>query len=84
MTAPNAQSGLYKKYSVTRTDGRAVGRCIVLELEDRRTWPALLTWADTVEAEGDVRLATDVRRWVITAQDIARMDAHIEGSGAAS
>lgn len=66
-----AQQGLYRKYQVTRTDGVGVGRCIVLELDDERTWPALLTWANTVEADGNIQLATDVRRWVITAQNIA-------------
>jgi hypothetical protein len=56
--------GIYDKYEVYRTDGKGIGRCIVLELRDPNTWAALLTWADTVEAAGNAQLAADVRRWV--------------------
>lgn len=68
------ERGIYDKYRVERTDGRGVGRCVVLELDDPNTWDALLTWANSVEAEGYVALATDVRKWVLTAQDIERVD----------
>lgn len=56
--------GLIEKYRVERTDGKAVGQCFVLEVEDPNTWGALLTWADTVQADGYQALADDVRALV--------------------
>lgn len=61
----NRDIGLIDKYYVERRDGRPVqGRCIVLEFGDPNAWPALLTWADSVEADGYQQLADDVRNVV--------------------
>ena len=61
---------LYDKYLVERTDGKPLkgGRCIVLEIGDPTAWPALRTWADSVEAEGHTVLAVDVRALVLAAE----------------
>lgn len=77
--ADTTERGLYEKYRVERTDGKGVGRCIVLELDDRNSWPALLTWAETVEAEGYVALAADVRAWVLQAEKLANLPDSYEG-----
>lgn len=59
--------GLKHKYDVSRVDGRPIELgCIVLEFSDSRAWPALLTWASTVEEAGYHQLAKDVRRGVET------------------
>lgn len=71
--------GLFAKYRVERIDGKGVGRCFVMELDDPNTWPALLTYAETVEAEGYVALATDVRNWILTAEKIADLPDSYEG-----
>lgn len=56
------QSGLTKKYKVERVDGKDLkgGMAFVLELGDPNAWPALLTYARTVRAQGCVRLAEDI------------------------
>lgn len=69
---PKRERGLYGKYRVERVDGKGIDRCIVLELHDPNSWDALLTWANTVEVDGYVQLAADVRKWVITEQNIAK------------
>lgn len=56
--------GLNHRYIVERVDGAPVGHAIVLELKDPNSWPALLTWADTVQADGYFRLALEVRQMV--------------------
>jgi len=56
------EEGLKHKYNVERTDGKSLGSCIVLEIDDPNAWPALRVWADTVEADGYEKLAEDVRR----------------------
>lgn len=56
--------GLYVKYAVHRLDGKDIGQCFVLELDDEKTWPALLVWAQTVEVHGNLLLADDIRRLV--------------------
>jgi hypothetical protein len=71
--------GLYGKYRVERFDGKGIGRCIVLELDDPNTWPALKVWADTVEDRGFGPLAADVRKWIAVEESIARVDATIVG-----
>jgi ribosomal protein L37AE/L43A len=53
--------GMYAKYRVKRLDGKEMDSCIVLELTDPNSWPALRTWADTVEADGYVPLAAEMR-----------------------
>lgn len=64
------ERGLYGKYRVERVDGKHVGRCFVLELDDRKTWSALLTWAESVEAEGNATLAADVRKAVLAREHV--------------
>lgn len=55
------KTGLYRKYNVTRTDGKPiVGECFVLQVSDPNTHPALLTWAKTVRLAGYWELANDV------------------------
>ncbi len=58
------EMGLFGKYRVERVDGKSIDRCIVLELHDPNSWPALRVWADTVEADGYTALAHDVRDWI--------------------
>lgn len=62
--ADDPTRGLYEKYSIARTDGKPVGPCIVLELDDPNSLPAIATFADTVEAAGYGLLAGDLRRLV--------------------
>lgn len=76
---PDTERGWYRKYDVKRTDGKYLGPCFVLELEDPKTWPALLTFAETVEAEGNVQLATDIRRRVLNEERIAALPDSYEG-----
>lgn len=52
--------GLYHKYRVERTDGKPVGFCLVLELEDQGTWQAMRQYAATVRQQGFVALASDI------------------------
>lgn len=55
--------GLTNKYNVQRIDGRPVGKCIVLEYEDDpNTYPAILAFAESVEADGYRALADDLRK----------------------
>jgi hypothetical protein len=75
----SGQRGLHQKYRVERLDGKHVGRCIVLELDDSNTWDALLIYANTVESNGNVALATDVRRWVIQEQKLTDLPDSYEG-----
>ena len=56
---------LYEKYRVERTDGRHVGPCFVLEVDDPKTWTALLTWAETLDQEGRKELAAQIRKTVL-------------------
>lgn len=64
-------TGLYEKYRVERNDGKGItGGCIVLEFGDPNAWDALLIWANTVEADGYVQLAADVRKRVLTYQRV--------------
>lgn len=51
--------GLYGKYKIERTDGRPVGQCIVLEVDDPNTWNAITVWAATVLREGYQVLGLD-------------------------
>lgn len=57
--------GVYEKYEVIRLDGKGVGECFVLELDDERTWDALMVWANTVEADGNAELANGIRQQVL-------------------
>ena len=61
--ADQKDRGLYGKYLVERVDGKPLkgGMCIVLEVGDPNAHEALHIWADTVEADGYVQLAEDVR-----------------------
>jgi hypothetical protein len=59
--------GMYKKYDVSRMDGRPMGRAIVLEIDDPNSWPALLVWSLTVLAAGYEALAEDVTETVTDA-----------------
>lgn len=57
---------LYQKYAVSRMDRQEIGvhGCIVLEIDDAKSHPALLVWAATMEATGRPYLADDVRKLV--------------------
>ncbi len=64
------QQGLVEKYRVERRDGKPLkGGCIVLEFGDPTAWPAIKTWANTVEADGYSVLAADVRARLDAAAD---------------
>lgn len=58
--------GLYGKYYVERVDGKPIkgGECIVLEVGDPNTHPAILAFADSVESDGYSALADDLRSLV--------------------
>lgn len=61
--------GLYEKYRVERTDGKGMMLgCFVLEFDDPKAWPALLTYANEVEAAGNATLAADLRKRVLMIQ----------------
>lgn len=66
-----AESALYEKYRVERTDGRHVGPCFVLELDNSLAWIALLTWAETLDQEGQTNLAAQVRKRVLVRMNVA-------------
>lgn len=73
MTEPR---GLYHKFGVRRRDnGATVTSCVVLSLGDPEAQPALMVWADTVEAGGNVGLARDIRA------AIAEINDELEGGG---
>lgn len=74
------KQGLYGKYRVERSDGRPLnGGWFVLELGDRKAWPALLAYADAAEADGNTALAADLRamvdkaRYVDQVKSVARL-----------
>lgn len=52
--------GLYNKYKVEREDGQPVGQCIVLELDDLKTHPAVVALAGSVLAHGYQELSDDL------------------------
>lgn len=52
--------GLYDKYIVERTDGKTLGPCVVLELDDPNSWEALTLWSNTVRKAGYEELGLDV------------------------
>ena len=55
-------TGLEKRYNVHRVDGKPIKcGCIVLEFDDSKAQPALLVWADSMEAAGYATVAADVR-----------------------
>lgn len=62
-------AGLQARYRVERTDGKPVGKCIVLEVDDPNSWPAIAAWAVSVAADGYGALAQDVRALLADAQD---------------
>jgi len=65
--------GLYPKYEVFRKDGKSIPQgCVVLPFDDPNSWPALLVWANTVESDGYVELAKDVRRLLANASNNKR------------
>lgn len=68
--------GLYNKYIVDRVDGKEVGRCFVLELDDPLTWLALKQWAGDLWVAGYENLANDIYD-AVEAQDWASHHASI-------
>lgn len=62
----NKQEGLQERYEVKRLDGKPLkgDRCIVLEVGDPNAKPAINTFAKTVEEQGYVQLAEDLRELV--------------------
>lgn len=58
--ADDKEKGLYNKYNVTRTDGKPVGECIVLEMDDPYTWLAIRVFADRMKACGYNKLYKDL------------------------
>lgn len=65
------EKGLFQKYHVTRTDGKPVDWCFVLELKDEYARIALETYADQCEAEYP-DLADDLRQKVFEYEEIAK------------
>lgn len=63
-SGPNDSKGLYRKYRVERRDGKPLkgGQAIVLEVGDPKAWAAIATFAESVEAAGNPKLAADLRR----------------------
>lgn len=74
--ADDKSRGLYEKYRVERTDGKTVGPCIVLELDDPNSWEALILWCNTVRRAGYEELGLDVMQQVAT-----RWTAHVKAAG---
>lgn len=54
------EKGLYKKYNVSRTDGKPVGDCIVLEFEDSVARDGIAAWADSLRRQGYKQLSIEV------------------------
>lgn len=66
--ADNKERGLYEKYKVERTDGKSIGQCFVLELDDPNSWDALIIWSNTLRHDGYEELAWDVIQLVAREQ----------------
>ena len=77
------QHGLYEKYNVARSDGNQIGPhgCVVLEMDDPRTHPALRAWATTMHTAGYEYLAADVLAMISSAEKRQVVRARIEGDG---
>jgi hypothetical protein len=71
--------GLYQKYIVERVDGKPVDYCIVLELKDQNTWPAMLKFAETTRAAGYEALADDIEKMVSYARARQIIDDNCKG-----
>lgn len=57
-------TGAYPKYIISRTDGKPVDRCFVLELRDPLAVPALHAYRDAARAAGYAALAVDLDHWL--------------------
>lgn len=55
----NRERGLYEKYEVKRTDGKPVGECIIMEMKDPNTWPAIGAYIKTIQ-KSCPQLASDL------------------------
>ena len=58
------KTGLYRKYVVSRADGKLVDWCFVLEPDDLLARRVLTLYAELVEADGNTGLADDLREKV--------------------
>ena len=75
-------AGLYGKYRVERVDGKGIEHgCFVLEFGDPKAWDALLTYAETCEARGNVTLAGDLRKRVLAIQHATETIERLMGRG---
>ena len=66
------QRGLYGKYRILNaaTGEPVTGDCFVLKLTDVHARNALRAYADSVETENP-SLASDLREWVLTFEEVA-------------
>lgn len=55
------EKGLYKKYNVSRVDGKPMGWCFVLEEKDPRAIPALEAYAISAREVGYQKLYDDLK-----------------------
>ena len=53
--------GIYKKYNVSRVDGKPMGLCIVLELKNETSRVVLWQYAAIAEAVGHKAFAKELR-----------------------
>lgn len=72
--------GLYAKYHVERTDGKAIGWCFVLQDTDPFAIPALLSYAEAALESGNQSLFEDL---VDKVQSIRAMQLAFNGVGEA-
>ena len=57
--------GLYKKYEVTRVDGKPIDNCIVLEFKDPIARDAIHKWASDMYLSGHKQLFYDVQKEIL-------------------
>jgi hypothetical protein len=55
----NKQDGLKQKYTVEKANGKAVGKCIVLEFSKEENHAAIQKWAESMLARGYAAVYVD-------------------------
>lgn len=58
----NKDKGLYKKYEVTRVDGKPMEGCIVLEFNDKLAREAIHKWSVDMYLAGNTKVFEDVQK----------------------
>ena len=68
----NKKKGLFDKYNVTRTDGRPIKACIVLEFTDKHARNSIVHWANHMFDNGYHELFKDVMKKITEIPPVLR------------